>query len=88
MTFVQKDMSGSLRENDRKEKDSHPDYRGDATINGVQVWLSGWLKQDRNGNTYMSLSFKPKDAGPKVPRYPDDRITTGPQRGDDSDIPF
>ena len=62
MSYEQKDNSGSIFVNDRKEKDTHPDRSGTARINGVDYWVSGWLKQDKNGKPYMSMSFKPKDA--------------------------
>ena len=62
MSYEQKDNSGSIFVNDRKEKDTHPDRSGTARINGVDYWLSGWIKTDKNGKTYMSLAFKPKDA--------------------------
>ncbi len=61
MSYEQKDNSGSLFKNSRKEKDTHPDYTGSALINGVPMWLSAWIKRDKNGNAYMSCSFKPKD---------------------------
>jgi uncharacterized protein (DUF736 family) len=64
MAFEKRDMSGALFKNDRKEKDTHPDYNGDVTINGVSYWINGWKKQDRNGNGFLSLSFKPKDQKP------------------------
>jgi hypothetical protein len=53
-------MSGSLFKNDRKEADSHPDYKGSALINGVDHWLDAWINTDRNGGKYMSLKLKPK----------------------------
>ena len=62
MSYEQKDNSGSLFKNDRKEKDTHPDRTGSALIGGVAYWVSGWVKQDKNGNPWMSLSFKPKEA--------------------------
>jgi len=59
--------SGALFDNRRKEKDTHPDKQGQATINGVDYWISGWMKTSKGGDKYMSLSFKPKDA----PAQPD-----------------
>jgi hypothetical protein len=53
---------GVLFKNDRKEKDTHPDYKGSYTNgDGQEFWLSAWLKKDKNGNTFMSLSTTAKD---------------------------
>ena len=27
----------------------------------MDYWVSGWLKKDKNGNPFMSMSFKRKD---------------------------
>lgn len=62
MAYEQKDMTGSVFANSRKEKDTHPDRTGDCTIDGKKYWISGWVKQDKNGKQYLSLSFKSKDA--------------------------
>lgn len=61
MTYEQKDNTGSVFKNERKEKDTHPDRTGSATIGGVAYWVNGWVKQDKNGNQYLSLAFKPKE---------------------------
>ena len=61
MAYEQRDMSGSLFKNSRKTSDKHPDRNGSAMIDGVEYWVSGWVKQDRNGNPWMSLAFKRKD---------------------------
>lgn len=55
------DNSGAVFVNDRKTQDNHPDRTGMATINGVEYWVSGWLKK-KGDKPYMSLSFKPKEA--------------------------
>ncbi len=53
-------MSGSLFRNDRKNNDKSPDYQGTVMINGVEMWINGWLKEGNNGK-FFSLAFKPKE---------------------------
>jgi hypothetical protein len=58
--------TGLLKRNDRKEKDSHPDYRGTINIDGTDYWLSGWLKVGREGTKlagqkFFSLSVTPME---------------------------
>lgn len=65
MAYEQREGQGSLFKNDDKKTDSHPDYRGDCTINGVKCWLSAWIKEGKNGK-FMSLAIKPKEAGGKM----------------------
>lgn len=68
MAQQQRDNSGAVFKNDRKEKDTHPDRTGQAMIGGVEYWVSGWIKQDRNGKQFMSLAFKPKQEARPVSR--------------------
>ena len=75
---------GSLFKNDRKEQDTHPDYKGQINIDGTDYWLSAWIKEDKNGNKYMSFSPKPKDQAQRGqtssnkprqdPNFPDDDL--------------
>jgi uncharacterized protein (DUF736 family) len=53
---------GALFKNDRKEKETQPDYKGSINVNGVDMWISAWLSTSKDGNTFMSLSVQPKEA--------------------------
>ena len=77
---------GVLFKNDRKEKETHPDYKGSYTdVNGNDHWLNAWLAKDKNGNTYMRLTTKLKDDVHKQGMQQARQVI---DQGDDSDIPF
>lgn len=57
--------SGALFKNDKQGVETRPDYRGQINVDGTDYWLSSWLKKDKNGNTFMSLSVQSKDAQDK-----------------------
>jgi hypothetical protein len=61
MAFEPKNNTGSIWANDKKQADNHPDRTGSAMIGGREYWLHGWLKKTKDGKSYLSLSFKPKD---------------------------
>jgi uncharacterized protein (DUF736 family) len=78
--------SGVLFKNDRKETERHPDYRGTFTdSNGVEHWLSAWIKTSAKGDKFMSLSASPKDPQ----QAPVAQSAPQPAPMDfDSDVPF
>lgn len=93
MAYEQRDNSGSIFVNDRKEKDTHPDRTGTAMIDGVMYYVSGWIKQGNKGQ-FLSLAFKRKEEEQRSQPAPrravqtrNDPISTG-RFNDDSDIPF
>ena len=57
----QRDGSGILFKNNKKESDNHPDYKGEMTVAGVEYRLSAWIKQGNTGK-FMSLALTPKNA--------------------------
>jgi hypothetical protein len=79
--------TGIMYRNDRKESDKHPDFTGTINIDGTDYWLSGWVKEGRDGTKmagkkFFSLAFKPKeDSAPR-------RTSNPPPPDVDDDIPF
>jgi len=56
MSFEQKPNTGALFKN-QKEKENHPDYRGQALVNGKPMEIAAWIKKSKKGTSYMSLVF-------------------------------
>lgn len=68
MAYEPKPGQFSLFKNDRKEKDTHPDYRGDGvTIDGKPAWISAWLKEGSKGK-FFSISLQLKNPERDSPR--------------------
>lgn len=94
----ERDNSGLLGINDRKERDAHPDRKGSCMVGGVEYWVSGWDKENQYG-PFISLSFTRKDEKPsfqkgnvpvKVPDAKNPFKQLMMNKGDnfDDDIPF
>lgn len=79
-----RDFTGILFKNDRKQKDTHPDYTGSCTINGVEHFMDAWIKTGAKGK-FMSFSFKVKEAKNGKPAE-DSRAQSA--FGSDDTIPF
>lgn len=57
---------GVLFKNDRRESESHPNYKGSLNVEGREFWLSGWIKKNEDGSfKLVSLSVQPKEAKPE-----------------------
>lgn len=93
---------GSIWKNEKKERDTHPDFTGSLNVGGVEYWVSAWKRKDGASPKAPALSFsiKPKDEQPQQApisqratatiRKPDP-ISTGRPRNSDMDddlIPF
>lgn len=81
--------SGLLAKNKRKEKDTHPDYSGSINVDGVEYWLSGWLKTGKEGSKlagekFFSLSVRQKDQQRAAAPAP----VPAPAEDFNDDIPF
>lgn len=84
--------TGALFKNDRKEKDTHPDYRGSINVNGQEFWLSAWIREakagDRQGSKFMSLSVQSKDEKPQKHAKEKANAYQPSSIDDESDLPF
>jgi uncharacterized protein (DUF736 family) len=71
--------SGALFKNDKRTNDRQPQYRGRINANGVEFWVSAWVKKSRNGANFMSLALTPVE----------EQVESGASDVDfDDDIPF
>jgi hypothetical protein len=62
MAYEPRPGSLSLFKNDKKEKESHPDYRGDGLLpDGTPAWISAWTKTSQSGKKFLSVSIQAKD---------------------------
>lgn len=71
--YEQRDNSGTLFKNDKREAETHPHAKGKAMIDGVMYWVSAWTKDGAKGR-FQSLSFKRMD------RQPGEQSESRPQR--------
>lgn len=66
MSNYDNNLSGALFKNDKGDNPKRPDYRGECEIEGVQYWISAWIKESQKGTKFMSLAFQAKDEAPKL----------------------
>jgi hypothetical protein len=86
---------GQIWPNDKKEKDTQPDFKGSVNVEGVEYWVSAWKRRPDANPKAPSLTFsvQAKDAvherGMAQARQTmADPATAGGQDDFDDDIPF
>ena len=69
MTEYDNTNRGSIWKNEKKEKDTHPDFTGSLNVNGVEFWVSAWKRKEGASAKAPALSFsiKPKDEQQRQP---------------------
>ena len=89
--------TGVIYKNNRREKKTHPQMKGQATIDGVEYWVSAWVKESpKVEGKFFSLAFTPKDdkptrsrEEPRASRKPEYQPRSEPvDHLTDDDIPF
>jgi len=77
--------TGSLFKNDKGDNEKRPDYKGSVNVDGVEYWLSAWIRtagdnSKRAGEKFMSLKLEAKEQQSAPPPKP--------QAAVDQSIPF
>lgn len=67
MTEYDNTNRGSIWRNEKREKDTHPDFTGSLNVNGVEYWVSAWKRKEGAAAKAPALSFsvKPKEDQPQ-----------------------
>lgn len=73
--------TGTLFKNDTEGKsENFPPYGGTINVEGVEFWVSAWVKEGKRGK-FFSLALKPKEAKqPQRQQAPARRPTERVQR--------
>ena len=79
---------GALFKNDRKQKDTDPDYTGTFTLDGKEYYLAGWVNKSKTSDkTYLSIKPTLKTpASQATPSTPLSHVSTIADPVDD--LPF
>lgn len=85
MSQYDNNLTGVLFKNDKDGNEKRPDYKGSAEIEGVQYWVSAWIKEGAKGK-FMSMKYERKEQQPKT----SDPAPAHKSAADltDEDIPF
>lgn len=49
--------SGAIFKNDKRTKDTQPEYRGTINVDGVEKEISLWIKVSAKGTSYFSAAI-------------------------------
>jgi hypothetical protein len=58
MTEYDNTNRGAIWGNKDKTKDTHPDFKGEANIDGKDYWVAAWKRKEGANPKAPSLSFK------------------------------
>ena len=63
--YEMKDKTFALFRNEKKEKETQPDYQGDIMIEGKKFRLSAWLNETKGGKKYIKGAYSEPFEGGK-----------------------
>ena len=74
-------ISGAIFSNDKRTKDTQPNYRGTINVDGVDKEIALWLKVSAKGTSYFSVAIK-------EPYVKDAKENTFTVDNSNQDLPF
>lgn len=74
---------GNMFKNKYKTADNQPAYKGDINVNGTVMEIAGWVKQDKNGDKFISVKLSEKMPTQEQTKQPQPQ-----QEPLDDNIPF
>ena len=77
---------GALFKNDKRQTESHPEYKGSINVGGEEYWLSAWVKTSKTGSKFFSLSVQAKNT--KAVPVPRKTTVSAPADDFSDEIPF
>ena len=87
MTQYDNTNKGALFKNNRKTEDKHADYSGSINVNGVDHWVSAWVREGTSGK-FFSLSVKRKDGTASRPEPAQKQVFGGGSPDLSDEVPF
>jgi hypothetical protein len=75
--YKHKTNRGSMFDNDRKTKETQPDFTGSIDVNGTVFWINGWTGMTQNGKRKLSLSVQPQEERHPQTKHDDEQIGWG-----------
>lgn len=85
MSQYDNNLTGVLFKNDKGDNEKRPDYKGSAEIEGVQYWVSAWIRDTAKGKC-LSMKYERKDQ--QIAQTPAAKAPAPQQSAIDADIPF
>ena len=59
-----------FRNKEKRDGKKDADYRGNATVEGVEYWLDAWVNEPKSGgDKFLSVKFKAKEQQAPKPTF-------------------
>ena len=85
MSQYDNNLTGALFKHDKQGNEKRPDYKGSAEIEGVQYWVSAWVRNTAKGKC-LSMKYERKEQ--QSAPAPAAKPAPAAQDAFDDDIPF